>query len=489
MLPTQNFILLLFFLLTILVKSENAFLAPILKNAHNKYNINSDYSINYEKYLLVPFSNLYKSYNYANQNVNVQNLKIQESKIRMINDHTLGIKVNFEDCIASGYLSLETLKLYNAQIKCKNDQLSSNFARTVKLTPEKNSEIFNYFKISKYIPEAGTAYIQFLKKYRHSDLAIKLDQNDPNFISAKDIYNYEKRFPTFVKNLVKIAYLNLLERGSAIYDISEFSDLSSEEFDKFYKLPKNIFPEFLKNKKSENYLKINFEKLVYAPDAFDWRDQNAVTEVKNQGQCGSCWSFSTTGNVEGVYAVKTKKLISLSEQELVDCDNVDQGCNGGLMDNAFQQIENLGGLESEEDYKYTAHMGECHFQKDKIAVNIDDFKDVPVGDENAMQAQLLETGPLAVALNAMWMQFYTKGVSHPWKRLCSPAGLDHGVLVVGYGVEPADPSHKPFPKKEQPFWVIKNSWGGNWGEKGYYRLFRGDGSCGIDQAVSTSIIN
>lgn len=223
------------------------------------------------------------------------------------------------------------------------------------------------------------------------------------------------------------------------------------------------------------------------PTGYDWREHDAVTEVKNQGMCGSCWAFSTTGNIEGVHAVKYGKLIYLSEQELVDCDDVDQGCNGGLMDNAFDQVEKLGGLETEADYAYTGKAGKCSLDQSKIAVNITGHHDVPQGDEEAMVDQLLETGPLAVALNAMWMQFYRGGVSHPWKRLCNPAGLDHGVLIVGYGVEPADPNHMPLPKKEQPYWIIKNSWGPHWGESGYYRLYRGDGTCGIDQYATTAL--
>ena len=104
--------------------------------------------------------------------------------------------------------------------------------------------------------------------------------------------------------------------------------------------------------------------------------------------CGSCWSFSTTGNIEGVHSVKYGELISLSEQELVDCDTVDQGCNGGLMDNAFDQVEALGGLETEKDYSYTGKAGKCEFDKSKIAVTISGHHDVPQGDEEAMVDQL-----------------------------------------------------------------------------------------------------
>jgi len=331
-----------------------------------------------------------------------------------------------------------------------------------------------------YVKGALQQYLTFLKTHGNSNLATNLDGK----------YNFVKRFPIFSKNLVKISWLNLLERGTAEYKINAFSDLTVDEFDKVYKMPKNLISRHLMSKplnvKYPNYDVFMKNGQIDPPEAFDWRDKNAVTEVKNQGMCGSCWSFSTTGNVEGVHAAATGELLSLSEQELVDCDVKDNACGGGLMDNAFEEIERLGGLELESDYKYTASLGACKFDSAKIAVNITGFHDVPKGDEVAMQAQLLETGPLAIALNAAWMQFYHKGVSHPWKRLCNPKGLDHGVLIVGYGVEPAHPDHLPFPQKESPFWIIKNSWSSSWGEDGYYRIYRGDGTCGVDQYVTTA---
>merc|ERR1711988_782708 len=203
-------------------------------------------------------------------------------------------------------------------------------------------------------------------------------------------------------------------------------------------------------------------------DSVDWTTKNAVTPVKNQAQCGSCWSFSTTGSVEGAYAIASGTLVSLSEEELVECDKVDQGCQGGLMDNAFKFIESYGGLCGEEAYPYTSGQGvrgTCKATCTK-QVTITGFSDVTSGDESAL-AQAVAKGPVSVAIEAdkSVFQSYKSGI------LNSPAcgkKLDHGVLVVGYGTEGG-----------QDYWKVKNSWGATWGEEGYLRMSRGNDMCGI----------
>jgi len=200
-----------------------------------------------------------------------------------------------------------------------------------------------------------------------------------------------------------------------------------------------------------------------------------VSEVKNQGQCGSCWAFSTTGSLESAYAIKNGKITEFSEQQLVDCDhNGDQGCNGGLMDNAFGWIEKNGGLCTEDDYRYTGTGGMCK----KSCKLVDGsaptkFTDVGHTDKDLMAALAQQPVSVAIEADQLAFQLYSGGV------LTGRCGtnLDHGVLAVGYGTD-----------NKQDFYKVKNSWGTSWGEKGFFRLARGvsqrGGQCGILEAAS-----
>ncbi|KAK6131255.1 hypothetical protein DH2020_035012 [Rehmannia glutinosa] len=222
------------------------------------------------------------------------------------------------------------------------------------------------------------------------------------------------------------------------------------------------------------------------PTDFDWRDHGAVTDVKDQGSCGSCWSFSTTGALEGAHYLATGELVSLSEQQLVDCDHecdpeeygsCDAGCDGGLMNNAFEYTLKVGGLQTEKDYPYTGTNGVCKFDKSKIVASVSNFSVVSL-DDDQIAANLVKHGPLAVGINAAWMQTYIGGVSCPY--ICGRQ-LDHGVLLVGYGAA----GYAPIRLKEKPYWIVKNSWGESWGEKGYYKICRGRNVCGVESMVST----
>ncbi|KAL1116342.1 hypothetical protein AAG570_005837 [Ranatra chinensis] len=262
-----------------------------------------------------------------------------------------------------------------------------------------------------------------------------------------------RRFLIFKGNMRKIEYLQRTEQGTGVYGPTIFADLTREEFKKHYlglRPPK------------EGYMRpkpIARIPDVQLPVEFDWREHKAVTEIKNQGLCGSCWAFSVIGNIEGQWAIKNKQLLSLSEQELVDCDKYDSGCNGGWFDSAFRAIEELGGVETEMDYPYDGDKETCRFNSSEARVKISSSVNIS-SDETDMAKWLYTNGPITVAINANAMQFYIGGVSHPLKFLCNPSidALDHGVLIVGYGVH-----NYPIYHKTLPYWIVKNSWGENWG--------------------------
>jgi hypothetical protein len=225
--------------------------------------------------------------------------------------------------------------------------------------------------------------------------------------------------------------------------------------------------------------------LADLPAAVDWRAAGAVTGVKNQAMCGSCWAFSTTGAIEGVNAIRTGQLVSLSEQQLVDCDtSKDMGCSGGLMDFAFEYVIKNGGIDTEADYGYWSFGLPCQRRReaDRPAVTIDGYEDVPVNDGDALRRALAHQ-PVAVAICASpALQFYSSGVVGD-DSCCQE--LNHGVLAVGYQM-PADADADA--DGQGGHWVIKNSWGAGWGEEGFFRLARASkspsGACGVYQAAS-----
>ena len=220
---------------------------------------------------------------------------------------------------------------------------------------------------------------------------------------------------------------------------------------------------------------------TWVATAVDWREKGAVTPVKNQGNCGSCWAFSTTGAMEGSYYLEGGKLVSFSEQELVSCDGVDQGCNGGLMDNAFSWIHNHSGLCSESDYPYNS--GNGGNQSCQVCHPVNGSKVVSIVDVNSTETELLAAiskQPVAIAIEAdgIMFQLYRDGV---FSTKCG-TNLDHGVLAVGYGTDASN----------QNYWLVKNSWGSTWGDKGYIKLSRDveqkGGQCGILLSASYPVL-
>jgi len=245
--------------------------------------------------------------------------------------------------------------------------------------------------------------------------------------------------------------------------INQFTDLTQQEFSDLYL---GYIPRSNDFARSRN---------VYVPpkgqvmgDSLDWRTKGAVTPVKDQAQCGSCWAFSTTGSVEGANQIKTGQLVSVSEQQLVDCAGSagNQGCNGGLMDDAFEYIIKNGGLGSEASYPYTGHDGKCK-QVPSVAT-VSKYTDVKKNDETDLMTAV-NGAPVSVAVDAQSWSSYRKGVM---AGFCGKQ-LDHGVLAIGYGTDGS-----------QDYWLVKNSWGTSWGESGFIRLIRNKNECGIAEAAS-----
>jgi len=208
---------------------------------------------------------------------------------------------------------------------------------------------------------------------------------------------------------------------------------------------------------------------IHLPTSVDWRTKGYVTPVKDQGQCGSCWAFSTTGSLEGAHFASKGKLVSLSEQNLVDCvKNGNMGCGGGWMDTAFQYILSNNGIDTEVSYPYTAMDGQCRFNTNTVGSKMQKYTDVPKTEADLQQA-VATTGPVSVAIDANHQSFmlYREGIFN--EPTCQQNAPDHAVLVVGYGSE-----------NNQDFWIVKNSWAATWGEKGYIRMARNNNNmCGI----------
>ncbi|MQM16060.1 hypothetical protein Taro_049013 [Colocasia esculenta] len=282
----------------------------------------------------------------------------------------------------------------------------------------------------------------------------------------------DRRFEIFKNNLRYVDEHNRPENNHSYeLGLTRFADLTNEEFRAGYLgvKPGQKRPPRLARAPSDRYRVADGEDL---PEKVDWREKGVIAPVKDQGSCGSCWAFSTIATVEGINKIVTGDMITLSEQELVDCDTAfNQGCNGGLMDYAFEFIINNGGIDTEDDYPYKGRDGRCDpLRKNAKVVSIDSYEDVPVNDELALR-KAVANQPVSVAIEAGGRNFqlYKSGV---FDGLCGTE-LDHGVVAVGYGTD-----------NGKDYWIVRNSWGEKWGEGGYIRMERNiasstSGKCGI----------
>jgi cathepsin L len=275
---------------------------------------------------------------------------------------------------------------------------------------------------------------------------------------------FQARYQAFKNNVDFVNTHNADPTKTFKVSLNVFADLSINEFNRLYK---GLGPIAIPEPALDVPVNVNI------PASVNWVTQGDVTAVKNQGQCGSCWSFSTTGSFESACKIQTTGgLVSLSEQQLVDCSGSygNQGCNGGLMDNAFKYIKATGGLDTESSYPYTAKNGACHVVANSFGpCTVSGYTDVASRNEDAL-ANAIALQPVSVAIDASHSSFqlYHSGIYY--EPACSQTNLDHGVLAAGYG---------------DGYYLVKNSWGASWGNAGYIQMSRGrSNNCGIATAAS-----
>ncbi|CAH8358952.1 unnamed protein product [Eruca vesicaria subsp. sativa] len=290
-----------------------------------------------------------------------------------------------------------------------------------------------------------------------------------------DVNEKNSRYLVFKRNVERIERLNDVQSGLTFkLAVNQFADLTNEEFRSMYTGYKGRSVLSGQTKATSfRYENVSSHAL---PISIDWRKKGAVTPIKDQHTCGSCWAFSAVAAIEGVAQINKGKLISLSEQELVDCDTNDSGCIGGLMDTAFKYIKAIGGLTSETDYPYKRKQGTCKIKKTKqIVTSIKGYEDVPVNNEKALMKAVAHH-PVSIGIDAggFGFQFYSSGV---FSGKCK-TNLNHGVTLVGYGRS----------SNGSKYWILKNSWGPKWGERGYMRIKKDvkpkQGQCGLAMKAS-----
>jgi len=304
--------------------------------------------------------------------------------------------------------------------------------------------------------------------------AMPMDLFERFMADHKKVYASEEekayRFSVFQQTLKRIEELNEGEPFRP-HGINLFADLTQEEFRSKYLMPKGSFANRHSRMAQAPVLKLNDN--VEIPTTFNWYNNGSVvTPVKNQEQCGSCWAFSTTENIESVWAIAGNTLVSLSPQQIVDCDTTDDGCNGGNPPTAYEYVIKAGGLETEKEYPYTAADGTCVAKKSLEVAKISSYSWITkTKNETAMLVATYNVAPISICVDAITWQTYVKGII---TKNCGTS-LDHCVQIVGFGTT-----------NNVDYWQVRNSWGTTWGESGFLQVERNKDLCGIAQEATTS---
>jgi cathepsin H len=306
-------------------------------------------------------------------------------------------------------------------------------------------------------------------------LALATASEWSEFVSKYNkVYSNEEvahRRAIFHDTLAEINQINSENRGWEA-GINEWSDLTWAEFQARFLMA----PQKCSATKGNHVM-----SGVQADPAIDWRQKGVVTAVKNQGSCGSCWAFSTTGAVESAYAIKTGKLVTVAEQQLVDCAGAfeNEGCRGGLPSQAFQYIMYAGGIQDSGSYAYTGRDGTCKFNKAKVVISLRDEVNITEKAENELFDAIGAKGPVSVAYQVSSdFRSYKSGVYDSKQCKSGPMDVNHAVLAVGYNSTAAG----------VPYYIVKNSWGTSFGISGYFWMVRNKNMCGVATCAAYPVV-
>ncbi|XP_069595138.1 cathepsin W-like [Ranitomeya imitator] len=315
--------------------------------------------------------------------------------------------------------------------------------------------LFGLCALAVIFSESGSANVEMMQFAKFMQKFRKIYESSQE---------YEYRLSVFSKNMKEAERLQREELGTAQYGVTQFSDLTADEFrtnslNVAMKLP------HIKQKTA----------VTTFPRDKDWRKNGVISEVKNQGNCNSSWAFAAVGNIEAQWGIQGYPR-NLSVQQVIDCGPCDDGCRGGFTWDAYIAVQMQGGLVSEEKYKYEAVRKDCRKGLSPAAW-IHDFQMLPK-NETVMTSYVGNDGTLTVTINNALLQHYMKGIIHNIHKSCDPIKVNHVVLIVGYVQE-----------TKIPYWIVKNSYGTGWGEKGYFRIFHGKNICGITKYPLAATVN